>query len=180
METARVFALRVRKKGWPDIGQILRPAPIDLLLFAAQPNSPYRPSALVPFEISRRFQAGSLCYEARCGDTIVHRSWVRDDVLLPVQFGYSHGLVVGGAETKVGYRGLRIAPDVLSFLTQELQGWLPGMSIFILVAPVDRSSIRSIEYGSYQYVARLRGLRVGLWILNRSGQAPGKEIPDGR
>jgi RimJ/RimL family protein N-acetyltransferase len=174
----RVLLLRLKRLDAPRLARSLWPTRVDQLLYAAEPNS-YAPRSLARVDLAIRKKVISpqtVCYEARVDDMAVHRTFVRTNVLLPVQFGYDHAPVVGSCETIPEYRGLRIYPHVLSYALGDLRNTMPTGRVFIMVSPHNEPSIRGIERAGFELVARLRGIRLGPLILNRSGHRKQREV----
>lgn len=152
----------------------LRPRSIDLLLYSGEkrPHPVAPPQGLLiakyTFElpsgdmtIDRRLSPRRTCYVASCNGSRVHESWIRYDVQLPQQFGYGCLPVIGDCVTRAEFRGKRIFPTVLQHILNDMD----SPEAYILVSPDNVSSVRGIERAGFQFVERLRGIRVGplLW-----------------
>lgn len=165
-----VLARRLRKAGVKRLVNSLKPVRIDMLLFEVQLDSyQVQIPARVQLEIQKSASADRLIYRALVNSDEVHRSHLYDYALLPVQFGYGKYPVIGDCVTKPECRGFRIYPHVLGHILRDLQATSKTEKVYILVAPDNHPSIRGIEHAGFQYVARLTGVRIGPFVLNRSG-----------
>lgn len=150
--------------------KLIKPTRIDMLLYDIDAAT-YEPQSLskVPLTIEKSRGGSHTIYTGYVNGTEAHRSLLFDHTRLPGQFGYGHFPVIGGCVTPPDFRGQRIYPHVLNYIAQDVfsQGDTP--KILILVAPDNHASIRGIERAGFQFVARLRGIRIGTLVLNRSG-----------
>jgi len=150
--------------------KFFKPVYIDMLMFEVHLSS-YRVQipAGIQLTIEKSADADRVIYKALVNNEEVHRSHLYDYALLPAQFGYGKFPVIGDCVTKPEYRGLRIYPHVLSYVLRDLQATSKTEKVYILVAPDNQPSIQGIEHAGFQHVARLRGIRVGPIVFNRSG-----------
>ena len=137
-----------------------------------------RQLAKVECEIKKWEQKGVVRYEALVGGKLAHRSNLRRDVYLPSQFGYGRYPVFGDCVTKPEYKGLRIYPHMLGYIIGDLQSSNARGKVFGVVAPDNTASIRGIERAGLAYAARLKGIRIGPVVFNRSGQK--KQVSESR
>lgn len=164
-----VLARKLRKAGIKQLVKSLKPVRIDMLLFEVQLDSyQVQIPARIQLEIGKSADGDRAIYRAVVNTNEVHRSHLYDYALLPVQFGYGKYPVIGDCVTKPEYRGFRIYPHVLAYILHDLQVTSKTEKVYILVAPDNQPSIRGIEHAGFRYIARLTGIRIGPFIVNRS------------
>lgn len=163
---------RLRYLTLKRIMKSLRPNHVDFVLYEAQVGS-YEPQrcAKVELEIKKSQERGIVHYDVFVKGDFAHRSDLRCDNYLPLQFGYGRYPIIGDCVTNPQYRGLGIYPHVLGYIIRDVQSSQEAERLFVLVAPNNTASIKGIERAGLKQVARLKGLRVGPLVLNRSGHS---------
>ena len=175
----RGYFRRLRSMNAKEIIRLLLPKRIDQILYEVALGS-YEPQqfAKVELEIKKTGQGGVLHYDALVNGNFAHRSNLSYDVYLPAQFGYGKSPVIGDCVTKPKCKGLRIYPHMLGYIIGDVQSSQTAEKVFVLVAPDNTPSIKGIERAGLKYVARLRGIRIGPLVLNRSGHK--KQLSESR
>ena len=119
--------------------------------------------------IDRLLQPGRCCYVAKRNGQLAHWSWTFDDVALPGQFGFNTQLpVIGNCFTTESFRGLHIYSRVLAHIRSDIRSQHLAAKVYVLVSPDNIASIKGIERAGFRCLARLSGLRVLGFIINRS------------
>ena len=181
---------RLRAAGPRAILRALRPVRVDELLYGVGAHDTLPPSAcsahvdIARFDrqslsgdaaVDRRLDGRRVCYVARVDGRVAHRSWLHLDTVLPSLFGFAAAPVVGDCATDPAFRGLHLYPHVLAHIVADVRARGMATEVHVLVSPDNVASIRGIERAGFRLLDRLRGVRVGPFVLRQpapAGRAP--------
>ncbi len=172
---------RARAAGPGRVLGALRPRRIDSLLYVTTARSTRpRPECAVPVRVHRYDHAASsgdpvidahlntwrVCYQATVHGEEAHQSWLYFDTTLPALFGHDRATpVIGNCHTHDRFRGLRIYPYMLGHVVGDIFERGLAEAVYVLVAASNAASIAGIERAGFELRDRLRGVRVGPWII---------------
>ncbi|MBL8130238.1 MAG: GNAT family N-acetyltransferase [Anaerolineae bacterium] len=146
----------------------LKPRRVDTFLYELNTTS-FSPQSFVeePLSVEKREDENRIHYIAYFDGHVAHRATLFLRVRLPAQFGYGHHPVIGDCVTDPAFRGRKLYPHMLNFIVQDAYATMGTPIVQILVAHDNLASIRGIERAGFTRIARLRGIRLGPFVLNR-------------
>jgi RimJ/RimL family protein N-acetyltransferase len=181
---------RLRSMGLRGALRRAVPRVVDELLYVVDAAAPHpRPACTLPLRIQRhdvatpsgdpvvdaQLSPSRTCYRATVYGEPAHESWLYRDTALPAQFGFGAGTpVIGGCVTAPRFRGRHIYPYVLRHVVDDVHARGISDRVYVLVSPRNAPSIIGIERAGFARLARLRGLRVGPFVvrLQTAGDEP--------
>lgn len=190
---------RLRAHGPGAALRALAPRRVDELLYGIDASTPlpalefpadvdvqrYHQPTAGDAAIDRRLDGRRACFVARVDGRIAHQSWLHYDTVLPSLFGYGRTPVIGDCATAVEFRGRHLYPHMLAHIVREVRATAKGQAaetsgtVHVLVSPDNSASIRGIERAGFRLIARLRGVRVGPFVIRQPLRAD-SSVPSSR
>lgn len=144
---------------------IFVPKKLDMLLYKVDLDKVTQKSySKIELEIIKTTNSRFINYEAFHDGQRVFIIKIYYSVFTLRQFGYKDHPTVGGIETKSEFRNFGIFKHCLNYILNDLKNNFKFYNVYGLIRPDNLPSIRGMERVGFEFVSRLKGIRVGPFI----------------